>query len=122
MFDSKSTKLVFVSTDSIGCRQKVSHVVKLVKADLIRAQNTLQKLFAPRQSAENFVARKRNVKKEANGNVGKATTNELRKKHQLIVVNPNSVILCWSKKKFTTKKIIKVNNFNLINLNFKQKI
>ena len=118
MFDSKSTKLVFVSTDSIGCRQKVSHVVKLVKADLIRAQNTLQKLFAPRQSAENFVARKRNVKKEANGNVGKATTNELRKKHQLIVVNPNSVILCWSKKKFTTKKIIKVNNFNLINFKF----
>jgi hypothetical protein len=72
-------------------RREVAQVRRRVKADEVRAEESLENLLAERQRAEHLGGGKRNVEEVADADFGNALAQELRHQHELIVVHPHDV-------------------------------
>lgn len=68
-------------------------VVNSVETNQISSQNSVENITAPWQRAENFRTGKWNMQKPADGCLRKTLAQHLRKKHQMIILNPDGVAL-----------------------------
>jgi hypothetical protein len=73
------------------CVFKTPHIGRCMKSNQVGAEDSRQDLQPPGQCAQNFVGRKRYVEKETDARVRQVPSQNRRREHQVIVVNPDEV-------------------------------
>src|SRR6186713_3050523 len=69
----------------------MSRKAERLKSNHSRSQCSFQHLLSSRQTSHVFTARERNVQEESNVDVGYSLAKHVRKKHEMIVMNPDNV-------------------------------
>src|SRR6056297_2129893 len=70
----------------------MSLIIVGMETNKVRAQQSFQNFFAPRQGSEYLERGEGNMQKEANSGIGTFFTHHLRYQHQLVIMYPNGII------------------------------
>src|SRR5712692_5753748 len=87
-------KIVFDSKDAEYASEKVLCVVDCVESDQIGSNHAFQYIPAPscREGAEHVIRREWGVQEETDGDVGHCFSQESWEKHEMVIVDPDSVV------------------------------